>query len=154
MITRDFAEDVTQLKSNIIKTSKDVSTDLYTLNTVIEELRSQKTPKLLENENIIYSLWTMYFTVIRPAECLAPTRDCTDLQNNQLEIKSEIGSSLTEVKSIRQTKTSDSIRRIPIIPELALPLKERMFINSNDYLFCDRDGVFLNSNRVSAKIRS
>lgn len=154
MITRDVTEEVTPPKSNMIKTSKDVNTDITTLKRIIDGLRNQKLANLLENESIIYSLWTMYYTGIRPAECFAITRDSIDLQNNQLEIKSEVGSSLTEAKTIRQTKTSDSVRRIPIVPELATLLKEWMFINSNDFLFCDKDGLYLDSNKVSTKIRN
>lgn len=82
----------------------------------------------------------MYYTGVRPAECFAITRDCIDLQNNLLEIKNEVGSSLTESKTIRQTKTPYSMRKIPIVPELAELLKEWMFINSNNYLFCDKHG--------------
>lgn len=154
LISRDVTEEVAQPKSNMIKVSKDVNTDVDTLAKVIEGLRNQKTPNLLENESIVYALWTMYYTGTRPAECFAITRDCIDLQNNLLEIKSEVGSSLTEKKTIRQTKTADSVRRIPIVPELAELLKEWMFINSNDYLFCDKDGVYLDSNKVSTKIRN
>lgn len=50
MINRDVTEEVTQPKSNIIKTSKDVSTDIETLEKVIEGLRNQRTPNLLENK--------------------------------------------------------------------------------------------------------
>ena len=154
MITRDVTEEVTPPKSNMIRVSKDVNTDITTLKRIIDGLRNQKLANLLENESIIYYLWTMYYTGIRPAECFAITRDSIDLQNNQLEIKSEVGSSLTEAKTIRQTKTSDSVRKIPIVPELAELLKEWMFINSNDYIFCDKDGLYLDSNKVSTKIRN
>lgn len=153
MITRDVTEEVTPPKSNLITSSKNVETNYETLVKMIDGLRSQKTPNLLENESIVYALWAMYYTGIRPAECFAITRDCIDLQNNQLEIKCEVGSSLTEKKTIRQTKTPESMRKIPIVPELATLLKEWMFINSNDFLFCDKNGVYLDSDKVSTKLR-
>lgn len=52
----------------------------------------------------------MYYIGLKPTECLPLTRDCIDLQNNQLDIKSQIGSSLSGAKTIKQTKTPDSMK--------------------------------------------
>lgn len=151
-VSRVITDEVTAPKSNMIKVTKEVNTDINTLNIVIEGLRAQNTKDRLLNESIVYALWTMYYTGFRPAECYALTRSSINLQEGYLEIKNEVGSSLTEDKVIRQTKTPESNRRVPIVPELAMILKEWMFINKNEYLFCDKDGVYLDSNLVSNKI--
>lgn len=151
-INRDVTEEVVPPKSNQIKVSKEVNTDQNTINLVIEALREQKAIDRLFNESVVYALWTMYYTGLRPAECFALTRSSINLQDGYLDIKNEVGSSLTEDKTIRQTKTPESNRRIPIVPELAIILKEWLFINSNEYLFCDKDGLYLDSNKVSNKI--
>lgn len=154
IINRDITEEVVPPKSNMIKVSKEVNTDLTILNQVIDALREQKAVDRLYNESLVYALWTMYYTGFRPAECFALTRNSINLKDGYLEIKNEVGSSLTEDKTIRQTKTPESNRRMPIVPELAIILKEWMFINKNDYLFCDKDGVYLDSNKASTKIKN
>lgn len=152
IVSRVITDEVTAPKSNKIVVSKDVATDMNTLNIVIEGLRAQNTKDRLLNESIVYALWTMYYTGFRPAECYALTRSSINLHEGYLEIKNEVGSSLTEDKVIRQTKTPESNRRVPIVPELAIILKDWMFINNNEYLFCDKNGVYLDSNLVSNKI--
>ena len=51
MISRDVTEEVTPPKSNLITSSKNVETNYETLVKMIDGLRSQKTPNLLENES-------------------------------------------------------------------------------------------------------
>ena len=76
-----------------------------------------------------------------------------------MTVTEEVGSSLTERKTIRQTKTPESNRRVPIVKELSIILQEWMFMNSNVYLFCDKNGEFMDStrnvgilNRISMKL--
>lgn len=148
ILTRNVTDEVIVPKSTLITKSKDVNTDIDTLKKVINGLRNQKTSNLLERESLIHALWTMYYTGLRPGECFALKRDNIDLQNGYLTVTDEVGSSLTERKTIRQTKTPESNRRVPIVKELSVILQEWMFTNSNEYLFCDKNGEFLDSTRI------
>lgn len=146
--TRNITDEIIVPKSNLITKPKDVITDLDTLKKVIDGLRNQRTNNLLERESLIHALWTMYYTGLRPAECFALKRSNIDLQSGYLSVTNEVGSSLTESKTIRQTKTPESNRRVPIVKELSVILQEWMFTNSNDYLFCDKNGNFLDSTKI------
>lgn len=90
----------------------------------------------------------MYYTGLRPGECFALKRSNIDLRNGYLKVSDEVGSSLTERKTIRQTKTPESNRKVPIVKELSVILQEWMFTNSNEYLFCDKNGEFMDSTRI------
>lgn len=90
---------------------------------------------------IIYMLKIMFYTGIRPSECFALTKSDINLITNEITINKAIGSTTTKTRQVISTKTTQSIRTVPISDNLN-PLLLKMFDEiKEEHLFYDYDGL-------------
>lgn len=90
---------------------------------------------------IIYMLKIMFYTGIRPSECFALTKSDINLITNEITINKAIGSTTTKTRQVISTKTTQSIRTVPISDNLK-PLLLKMFDEiKEEHLFYDYDGL-------------
>jgi integrase len=90
---------------------------------------------------IIYMLKIMFFTGIRPSECFALTKSDINLITNSITINKAIGSTSVKTRQVISTKTTQSIRTVPISKDLK-PIIMRMIDEiKEEHLFYDHDGL-------------
>ena len=145
IITRDLTLGVRKPESKKIHIKKGVKTDKPT----VEKVKLLVVNSVQNHYNaflIGFLLDLLYYTGMRPAEALALTKD--DIKGNTISITKEIGSSNDDVDVIRRCKTPNSIRTIPIHPELKPILKELVEFAKTDKLFLKADGHYMNSDWV------
>ena len=138
----DITDEIIVPKSEVKKIKKKVNTSYNDLLKIIDTLRksTRQTKKyIFETEIMIYGLLTIYYTGLRPAECFALKKGNIDLINNIIYIDEEIGSSYTELNVLRETKTEDSVREIPIVPKL-----KKILQNAFRYQYEDAEFLFSN----------
>lgn len=104
------------------------------------------------SETVARLLLTMYFTGIRPQEARALT--VADIQGDMLRINKMIGSNEDSEDQIITTKTTRSIRRVPISAELSAMFDEWTKGKAkDDLLFPDFDGKPMTSDFFGNYIR-
>ena len=140
-------------KSEVIETHRSQDTDKETLDRVVRLLlRSKGNERTDFNDRMIaYSLLAMYYLGLRPGEAFAISKDCVDLDNNRILINKAIGSTVTEDGTVKKTKTSRSVRLLPI-PVAFKPILEKMMYRP--HLFYNVDERPLNSSVVSARVNT
>ena len=67
-----------------------------------------------------------------------------------MRIETEMGSTLTEMDVVRETKTPQSVRTLPVSPDGAEILRETMAYHDYDILFCDYGGGLLKTSVVDS----
>lgn len=98
---------------------------------------------------IIYMLKIMFFTGIRPSECFALTKSDINLITDEITINKAIGSTSAKTRQVISTKTTQSIRTIPISDNLK-PLLLKMFDEiKEENLFYDYDGLPFETSFIS-----
>lgn len=85
-------------------------------------------------------LQVMYYTGMRPSEVFALTADDIDFKNNRITVSKAVGSTSDSRREIIRVKTQDSIRMIPIVPQLESILRNCIPASSSELLFKERDG--------------
>ncbi len=114
--------------------------------------------QIFRRDVILYMIRFMRITGVRSAEAKAISRknicfhnaDVTDdsgrvttVEVADVRIESETGSTRTEMNTIRETKTPQSVRTVPVNPEGAKILREAMAYHDHDLVFCDYSGGIL-----------
>jgi len=107
---------------------------------------------------VIHLLLTMYYTGIRPAECLALTEKDIDFENNTITINKIVGSSTTEKGVLTPPKNENAKRIIPLSKELktilgAFLCARKQNKNYTGILFTDKEGNLLDIDYLSNYIR-
>lgn len=135
-IDYNLMDEIIKPKSEKITTKKSVDTCLEDFLKVIELLKQHTSKKYKRIHRLhIIGMWIMYYTGMRPAEVFALNIDSIDLKNRLIYVKQSIGSTSEEKKTIKKTKTTSSIRCIPISDKLAPILEELLEISTEDLLF-------------------
>ena len=153
----DITDEIIVPKSEVKKVKKKVNTSYNDLLKIIDTLRksTRQTKKyIFETEVMIYGLLTIYYTGLRPAECFALKKGNIDLINNIIYIDEEIGSSYTELNVLRETKTEDSVREIPIVPKLKKILQDafRYQYEDAEFLFSNYEKQLFDIDTITNKI--
>lgn len=153
----DLTEEIILPKSEVKKVKRKVTTSYEDLVKIVETLRNttrQQNRYIFDCEIIIYGLFTLYYTGLRPAECFALKKSNIDFNNNTIFIDSEIGSSYTKTNVLRETKTEDSVREIPIVPELKKILLELLqYQNSeSEFMFSNYEKELFDIDLITNKI--
>ena len=114
--------------------------------------------QIFRRDVILYMIRFMRITGVRSAEAKAISRrnicfhniDVTGdtgrvitVEVADVRIESETGSTRTEMNTIRETKTPQSVRTVPVNPEGARILREVMAYHDHDLVFCDYGGGIL-----------
>lgn len=144
ILNRDIMLGVKKPESKKICIKKDTTTDKATL----DKVKKLIIGGVKDNYNariINYLLDVLYFTGMRPAEALALTRD--DIKSG-ISITKELGSSKDDTGVIRRCKTPNSIRVIPIHPELRNVLDELLEYSRYNELFKNSYGKYMESDWV------
>ncbi len=98
---------------------------------------------------IIYMLKIMFFTGIRPSECFALTKSDINLITDEITINKAIGSTTSKTRQVISTKTTHSIRTVPISDNLK-PLLLKMFDEiKEEHIFYDYDGLPFETSFIS-----
>lgn len=106
-----------------------------------------------ETEILIYALFVLYYTGMRPCECFALTRHDVLLKNRIIIINKEIGSSATEYNVLRSTKTELSTQSIPIVSGLVSIIEDLLDYQNSEFLFARYDGSLFDVDKVTNKVR-
>ena len=122
----DRSKMVITPKSKKIKSKKKATCNQDTLNIVLDYLASyETTSKAVKHRArmIWYLIIIMNYTGMRPAEVQALNAE--DITNDYISVNKSIGSSKDKTAVVKTTKTAQSIRQIPIHPDL-LPILNQL----------------------------
>ena len=149
ILKRDTCIGIKQPKSKFISKKKDVTTDRETLEKVKKGL--MRIPNHYNARIICYLLDVIYYTGMRPAEAEVLTRD--DITPTHISISKQLGSNKDEDNVPTKCKTDDSVRLIPIHPNLRPILNELLEYSKYDNLFAKEDGSYMDSTWIGNLIR-
>ncbi len=131
-------------KSKKIIEKKKVTCSQDTLHEVLECLASYETPSNTVKHRakmIWYLIIIMNYTGMRPAEVLALNSE--DITNDYISVNKSVGSSKDETVSVKSPKTAQSVRQIPIHPDLLPILKQLKQEQSTSPLLTNLDGSLI-----------
>lgn len=140
VLNKDIMLGVKKPESKAISIKKSTKTDRETLDKLKKAIISS-TRDTYNARIINFLLEVLYYTGMRPAEAFALTRD--DFSKNGISITKEIGSSIEDTGVVRRVKADDSVRVIPIHPELKEILEELKAYSRYDELFKDSNGKYI-----------
>ena len=152
----NYADVVPKPISKKMITPRPVMTNTAALQQIIISIsrhRGNNRKAWYDNQLIIYALLLMYYLGIRPAECFAIKRNAIDFKKQTISIGPRIGSTASDELTIVLPKTPQSVRELPLIPEVVLILRNLMKYSKYDLLFQRFDGSFMCSRWFSRKIR-
>lgn len=132
-------------KSKKITPKKAVTTTVNDFQIILDALLipSKKPARTHLKRMIWYMLQIGYYTGMRPAEILALNAD--DITADGISVSKSIGSSSSESIAIVPTKTKQSIRIVPIHPDLAPILKQLLSESHTSPLLTTFSGDLFNS---------
>lgn len=148
-------------KSNLVilpKSKKIINKRSVTITTedffdFIDYLKEKKSSKRSLNHMyrmVYYLLMIMFYTGARPAEILALSVD--DIKDGYISINKSVGTSYKKECAIIPTKTSQSIRNIPIHHELQPILNKLVYEQKTSPLLTTIQGNIININYISSLI--
>lgn len=112
------------------------------------ETYTSKSVVLSHRARMIYFLLIiMYYTGMRPAEVLALYSE--DISDEFISVYKSIGSNNTEPLAVITPKTKQSVRKIPVHPNLVPYLHQLKQEQSTTPLLTELDGSLIDSNTVS-----
>ncbi len=153
----NLMEEVIKPKSLALKVKKkNNKTDFDTLIKIMDKMREctrNSDKDKFETEIMIYALFMLYYTGMRPCECYALTRQDISIKERTISVNKEIGSSATEYNVLRATKTELSTRIIPIVSDLIPILKNLLAYQDSEFLFAKFDGTLFDIDKVTNKVR-
>ena len=145
IVTKDVTLGIRKPRSKAIKIKKSTVTDKETVERV-KELILESVADHYNAHLICYLLDVLYYTGMRPAEALTLTK--SDITRTGISITKELGSSIDDTNVVRRCKTPNSVRTIPIHPQLKPILDELIDYAKTDYLFKKSDGHYMDSTWV------
>lgn len=154
-ISNDPMLQVVVPSSQLPHKKPDVATNRETLDKVIAGIRyyTKNSDRYKFNaELIVYMLEIIYYTGIRPAECLGLDKADIDLSTGYINIDTAQGSTTTEWNTQKVTKTKHSVRLEPIVPQLEPILRELISIQPSEHLFMRCDDSIWSIDDVGNKI--
>lgn len=131
-------------KSKKIIEKKKVTCSQDTLHEVLECLASYESPSNAVKHRakmIWYLIIIMNYTGMRPAEVLALNAE--DITNDYISVNKSVGSSKDETVSVKSPKTAQSIRHVPVHPELLPILKQLKNEQKTSPLLTNLDGSLI-----------
>lgn len=150
-INRDILLGIKKPKSHVIHIKRDVKTDRETV-LKVEECILKCVSNKYDAKVIVCLLETLYYTGMRPAEVEVLTRN--DIKGDYISVTKELGSSMSEKNVVRRCKTPNSIRNVPIHPNLKVVLNDLMSFALYDELFAHEDGSYMHSTWIGNTIRN
>ena len=152
IVIKDETISVNKPKSNYVVKSREKVTSLEEVNKVSDCLMRRMENKR-EAQLICDAMQILYYETMRPQEVFALSKKSVDIVNKTINIFESIGCSSTESNIIKNPKTPESKRVLPMHENL-IPLFKRLIKESSgDYFFIKDDGVFMSGNWASDAIR-
>lgn len=153
VVNRDESIYIVKPKSEIVEIKKPMETtynDMIETINKIYELNINDRDKFLSQSALII----MYYTGMRGAEVCALNKDYIYFDKKMLYVCESVGSTSKEQIAIKKTKTSSSIRYIPIHDELIPVLKQLILqANGDNYLFIRNNGKYMTGDKLSEVCR-
>lgn len=131
-------------KSNKIKEKKKVTCSQDSLNTILDYFDSyETTSKTVKHRArmIWYLIIIMNYTGMRPAEVLALNAE--DITDDYISVNKSVGSSKDEKAVVKTPKTAQSVRQVPVHPDLLPFLKQLKQEQSTSPLLTNLDGSLI-----------
>lgn len=149
IVIKDETYNVVIPRSDIITIKKSMTTSFEELSDVLSIIDAR-----IENRRdsllMQAALLIMYYTGMRPAEVMALDKKNIDFDYMSIYVCQSVGSTSTEVNTIKKTKNENSIRYIPIVAELVPVLNKLYEISTQDLLFIRDNGELMNGNFLSS----
>ena len=150
-IQKDLMLSIRKPESHLVKTRKDVTTDRDTV-LKVEECILKSVSNKYDARVIVCLIETLYYTGMRPAEVEVLTID--DIKDDYISVTKELGSNMNKSNVVRKCKTENSVRKVPIHPNLRIILNDLMSYALHDNLFAREDGSYMNSTWIGNIIRN
>ena len=143
-ISTDLTLHIQCPRSHLKATSK--RNELVTINCIEDLIKAISKSQMSHNDKIVIPLMlqTLFLTGMRPSECFALEKADVDFKKRTITINKEVGSDLENNWIIRQCKTKESNRVVPISDKLLPILKEVSEIKGT-YLFPNKDSYYNNT---------
>lgn len=145
LVDINIMEEVIKPKSQKITLKRNVKTDFDTFLKVIVALNAhvdEREKYQRFNKLLIYGLWIMLYTGLRPAETFALERKNIDTTSWIIIVDKSLGSDTEQLNVKRATKTKDSVRIIPIVKELRPIILELLDYADSNELFSVNGELF------------
>lgn len=145
LIDVNVMEEIIKPKSQKITLKRNVKTDFDTFLKVIVALNAhvdEREQYQRFNKLLIYGLWIMLYTGLRPAETFALERKNIDTTSWIIIVDKSLGSDTEQLNVKRATKTKDSMRIIPIAKELRPIILELLDYAESNELFSINGELF------------
>lgn len=145
LVDINIMEEVIKPKSQKITLKRNVKTDFDTFLKVIVALNvhvDEREKYQRFNKLLIYGLWIMLYTGLRPAETFALERKNIDTTSWIIIVDKSLGSDTEHLNIKRTTKTKDSMRIIPVVKELRPIILELLEYAESDDLFSVNGELF------------
>lgn len=146
MCMSDTTIKVIPPKSNVVVKERNKTTSYKDMEMVCESILKHCEDREW-SQLIVYALYIMYYTGLRPQEVYGLEKSNIDLKQRKISVKQRVGSTSTEKKAIVNTKTRQSIRDVYYPPQLDEIFKDLMQRES-DYLFMTKKGL-INGDKAS-----
>lgn len=131
-------------KSKKIKKKKTVTCSQETLRVILDYLASYETTSNTVKHRarmIWYLIIIMNYTGMRPAEVLALNAE--DITNDYISVNKSVGSSKDETAVVKTPKTAQSVRQVPVHPDLLPILKQLKQEQKTSPLLTNLDGSLI-----------
>lgn len=115
------------------------------------ELKGDK-PYTYDRIMLALAIRLMQYSGMRPAECFALQQKDIDLKAKVIHVYKAVGSTYKETGKIISTKTSQSIRDIPMSPECLKYGETTLMQTKHNYVFANHDGSLKDIDQVASYI--
>lgn len=151
----DLTQGATIPTSKVTKKKRDVTISDSDFFKFCDALLLYNAEEDIQHNNIAvwYMLMIMYYTGCRPAEALALQRSDVNREESYIRINKSVGSTTSKKRQLIPTKTSGSVRNVPIVPDLMPILNDLLSWSSGEQLLTDQSGELFEIDYVSNLIR-
>ena len=149
ILLRDITLGVPKPKSKMAMQKRGVTTDKKTMEIVKKGVLGS-VRSLYDAQIICFLLDVLYYTGMRPAE--AEVLERTDISKTHISVTKQLGSSTDEDNVPTNTKAAESVRLIPIHPDLRPILDDLLDFAKTERLFAKEDGHYMDSSWIGTII--
>ncbi len=130
------------------------SEDLETFCDALLDYNSASITGSYRSYAVYYAIQIMKYCGLRPAETFALMKSDIHLDKGYITVNKSVGSTINSSLEIRSTKTSKSVRNVPIPSKLKPILKKCLQWSRNEILLSDYYGNLFDSKDVSTLVRN
>lgn len=151
----DLTQGATIPTSKVTKKKRDVSISDADFFKFCDALLLYNADTDIQHNNLAvwYMLMIMYYTGCRPAEALALQRSDVNREDAYIRINKSVGSTTSKKRQLIPTKTTGSVRNVPIVPDLLPVLNGLLSWANGEQLLTDQNGELFEIDYVSNLIR-